>query len=58
LIVSPFDSSVHRPTLATAGIRTRLVLSLATRHTIIHATPGGALAQLAASLELEQEGRS
>jgi predicted Rossmann fold nucleotide-binding protein DprA/Smf involved in DNA uptake len=43
LIISPFDSSIRRPTKDTAEARTRLVLSLATRYTIIYATPGGLL---------------
>jgi predicted Rossmann fold nucleotide-binding protein DprA/Smf involved in DNA uptake len=49
LIVSPFDSSIRRPTKETAEIRTRLVLSLAQSKTIIHAFPGGSLSRLAAS---------
>ena len=49
LIVSPFDSSIRRPTKETAEIRTRLVLSLAQSKTIIHASPGGSLSRLAAS---------
>ncbi len=49
LIVSPFDSSVRRPTKETAEIRTCLVLSLAQSKTIIHASPGGSLSRLAAS---------
>ncbi len=43
LIVSPFDSSIRRPTKETAEIRNRLVVDLATRFTIIYATPGGSL---------------
>jgi predicted Rossmann fold nucleotide-binding protein DprA/Smf involved in DNA uptake len=46
LIISPFDSSIRRPTKQTAEIRTRLVLALAQSKTIIHASPGGVLAQL------------
>jgi len=46
LIVSRFDRDVRRPTRGTAEMRTRLVFALATRHTIIHATPGGLLHQL------------
>ncbi len=49
LIISPFDSSIRRPTKETAEIRTRLVLSLAQSKTIIHASPGGFLRQLIAS---------
>jgi predicted Rossmann fold nucleotide-binding protein DprA/Smf involved in DNA uptake len=49
LIVSSFDSSIRRPTKETAETRTRLVFSLSTRHTIIHATPGGLLARLSES---------
>jgi predicted Rossmann fold nucleotide-binding protein DprA/Smf involved in DNA uptake len=41
LIISPFDSSIRRPTKETAELRTRLVLSLAQSKTIIHAAPGG-----------------
>jgi predicted Rossmann fold nucleotide-binding protein DprA/Smf involved in DNA uptake len=54
LIVSPFDSSVRRPTKETAEIRTRLVLSLAQSKTIIHASPGGFLSRLIASDQLSQ----
>ena len=46
LLVSLFDSSIRRPTRETAETRTRLVLALAKRHNIIHATPGGLLDQL------------
>jgi len=46
LIISPFDSSIRRPTREAAEVRTRLVLSLAQSRTIIHASPGGVLAQL------------
>ncbi|HAF14166.1 MAG TPA: hypothetical protein DCK99_10815 [Blastocatellia bacterium] len=46
LIISPFDSSIRRPTKETAEIRTRLVLSLAQSKTIIHASPGGFLSRL------------
>jgi predicted Rossmann fold nucleotide-binding protein DprA/Smf involved in DNA uptake len=46
LILSPFDSNIRRPTRETAETRTRLVFALATRHSIIHATPGGVLDQL------------
>ena len=48
LIVSPFNSSIHRPTKETAEARTRLVFDLATHHTIIYATPGGVLERLIA----------
>jgi predicted Rossmann fold nucleotide-binding protein DprA/Smf involved in DNA uptake len=41
LILSPFDSSIRRPTKETAELRTRLVLCLAQSRTIIHAQPGG-----------------
>lgn len=54
LIVSPFDSSIRRPTKETAEIRTRLVLSLAQSKTIIHASPGGFLSRLIASDQLSQ----
>jgi predicted Rossmann fold nucleotide-binding protein DprA/Smf involved in DNA uptake len=43
LIVSPFDSSIRRPTKETAELRTRLVFSLAQSKMIIHAKPGGIL---------------
>jgi predicted Rossmann fold nucleotide-binding protein DprA/Smf involved in DNA uptake len=46
LLVSLFDFNIRRPTRETAETRTRLVLALATRHTVIHATPGGLLDQL------------
>ena len=46
LIVSPFDSSVRRPTKETCEIRNRLVLDLATDYTIIHASPNGLLSKL------------
>lgn len=45
-LISPFDSAIRRPTKDTAEIRNRLVTKLATRHTIIHATPGGSLEAL------------
>jgi predicted Rossmann fold nucleotide-binding protein DprA/Smf involved in DNA uptake len=48
LIVSPFNSSIRRPTKETAEARTRLVLELATSHMIIYATPGGVLERLTA----------
>jgi hypothetical protein len=52
LIISPFDSSIRRPTKDTAEIRTRFVLSLAQSKTIIHASPGGLIDRiLAGSLE-------
>ncbi len=41
LIISPFNSSIRRPTKETAELRTRFVLSLAQSKTIIHAAPGG-----------------
>ncbi|MBA2242221.1 MAG: hypothetical protein H0W04_04955 [Chthoniobacterales bacterium] len=46
IIIRPFDSAIRRPTKETAAIRNRLVIDLATRHTIIHATPGGVLDRL------------
>lgn len=46
LIVSLFDLGVRRPTRETAEARTHLVFALATRHTIVHATPGGLLARI------------
>ncbi len=46
LILSPFDSAIRRPTKETAELRNRLVIDLATRHTIIYATPGGVLGRL------------
>lgn len=46
IIVSPFDSSVRRPTKETAEVRNRLVVDLATNVTIIHASPGGFLQRL------------
>lgn len=46
LIISLFDSNTRRPTRETAERRTSLVFALATRRTIIHATPGGLLDQL------------
>ncbi len=46
LIISPFDSAIRRPTKETAEIRNRLVIDLATRYTIIHATSGGVLDRL------------
>ena len=48
LIVSPFDSSVRRPTKETAELRTRLVLSLAQSKTIIHASSGGLIDRILA----------
>ncbi len=46
LIITPFDSSIRRPTKEAAELRTRLVLSLARCKTIIHAQPGGLIARL------------
>lgn len=46
LIVSPFASSIRRPTKETAEARTRLALELATDHTVIYSTPGGLLDRL------------
>src|ERR1043166_94806 len=43
LIVSPFDSSIRRPTKETAEVRNRLVFELATSRTVIHAAKGGML---------------
>ncbi len=51
LIISPFDSSIRRPTKEIAELRTRLVLSLARSKTIIHASPGGLLSRFTESLE-------
>jgi hypothetical protein len=48
LIVSPFDSSIRRPTKETAELRTRFVLALAGQYTIIHATRGGLVDQISA----------
>jgi hypothetical protein len=48
--VSPFNSSIRRPTEETAEARTHLVLDLATEHTIIYATPNGLLDRLAARI--------
>lgn len=47
LIISQFAASIRRPTKETAEIRNRLVVDLATNITIIHATHGGLLHQLA-----------
>lgn len=47
LIVSPFDSTVRRATKETAKTRTRLVFDLASQHSILHASPGGVLDNLA-----------
>ena len=49
LIISPFDSSIRRPTRQTAEIRNKLVVDVATDVTIIHASPGGHLDQLTSS---------
>jgi predicted Rossmann fold nucleotide-binding protein DprA/Smf involved in DNA uptake len=46
LIVSPFDSSIRRPTKETAEIRSRLVVDLSAHVTIVHASPRGLLDQL------------
>ena len=54
LIISPFDPSIRRPTKDTAEIRNRLMLQLATRHTIIHATKGGMLEQFVNSTPAEE----
>ena len=52
LLVSPFASTIRRPTLETAETRTRLLFALAQRHTIIHATPGGLLDQFRKAVKL------
>ena len=49
LIISPFDTSIRRPTKETCEIRNSLVLNLATDYTIIHASPNGSLSKLQAS---------
>lgn len=49
LIVSPFNSSIRRPTKETCEIRNRFVVDLATDYTIIHASPNGSLSNLQAS---------
>lgn len=54
LIISPFDSSIRRPTRETAEARTRLVLDLATDHMIIYATRRGLLERLATQAALER----
>jgi hypothetical protein len=46
LIVSPFDSSIRRPTKETAEIRNHFIIDLAANVTIIHAAPGGSLEHL------------
>jgi predicted Rossmann fold nucleotide-binding protein DprA/Smf involved in DNA uptake len=46
LVISPFDSSIRRPTKETAEIRNRLVLQLAASKTVIHAAKGGMLEQV------------
>ena len=46
LIISPFESSIRRPTKKTSEIRNRFVLHLATNCHIIHAAPGGLLSRL------------
>jgi hypothetical protein len=53
LILSPFDSSVRRATKETAEARTRLVLELASQHSILHASPGGLLDRLAKAGEVQ-----
>ena len=56
LIVSPFDSSIRRPTRDTAEVRTRLVLDLATKRTIIYGSPGGLLDKLSKGASREPIG--
>jgi hypothetical protein len=51
LIVSPFDSSIRRPTKETAEARNSLVLDLATNATVIHASHGGLLERLVARMQ-------
>lgn len=46
LIVSPFDSTIRRPTKETAEARTSLIFEMAASATVIYATPGGLLARL------------
>jgi len=53
LLVSPFPEAVRRPTADTADSRNRLVIALATKVFVIHASPGGrteALVRHAAAL--------
>ncbi|HEY5811391.1 MAG TPA: hypothetical protein VIT23_01910 [Terrimicrobiaceae bacterium] len=49
LLISSFDSNIRRPTRETAEARTELVIALAQHHTIVHASPGGLLHQIAKS---------
>ena len=53
LIISPFASSIQRPTKETSEIRNRLVVDLATDVTIIHASPGGLLDRLTSTSKCE-----
>ena len=46
LMISPFDSSIRRPTKEAAEIRNKLVVDLATYVTVIHAIAGGSLDRL------------
>lgn len=57
LIVSPFDSSIRRPTKETAEARNRLVIDLAADVTIIHAAPGGRLECLRDSASINKGGK-
>jgi hypothetical protein len=57
LIVSALDSDVRRPTRETAETRTGLVFALATRHTIVHATPGGLLDRIRRGQDFRLRGR-
>jgi len=49
LIISPFDSSIRRPSKEAAEIRNSLIVDLATDVTIVYASPGGQLQQLTKS---------
>jgi predicted Rossmann fold nucleotide-binding protein DprA/Smf involved in DNA uptake len=49
LIISPFDSSIRRPTKDTAEARTHLVFALGNSATVVHASPGGLVDRLASS---------
>jgi hypothetical protein len=49
LIITPFEDSVKRVTIATAAIRNRMMIEIADKVVVGYASPGGQLEQLLAN---------
>jgi hypothetical protein len=49
LIITPFEASVKRVTIATAAIRNRMMIEIADKVVVGYASPGGQLEQLLAN---------